>query len=464
MSADAKQAVALSSIAASGFMVLMKLIVGLLTGSLGILSEAAHSALDLGCAFLTWLAVRIGDQPADKQHPYGHAKFESVSALIGTGLLFITAIGIVYEAVERLLSPAPAVEVTWYAVAMVVITMAIDIGRSRALMKVAKATGSQALEADALHFRSDILSSGVVLLGLGFVAFGWVKGDAIAALGVSFFVAHAGWDLGKRTVDVLVDAAPEGIAERLETVISTIPGVARLDMVRARLAGASVFVDAVVRVSRTMPLEQVEAVRVQVAECIRETLGQAEPMVVMEPLALDDESIAETVRVLASAHGLSIHDIGIATIEGRPHVSFDLEVDEELTVAAAHAHATTMENALWRELGDTIAIDIHIDPRRSHMFTGIAASAEQVVQTQSALDQAVAALPLARGAHHLRVQVREDGLYASCHCLFPDNASIRDVHDATERIQHVVLRTVPGMARVVVHAEPASHPDESDVG
>jgi cation diffusion facilitator family transporter len=461
MSSSAKQAVAMSSIFASAAMVVMKLTVGLLTGSLGILSEAAHSGLDFGTAFLTWLAVRIGDVPADEQHPYGHAKFESVSALIGTGLLFVTAIGIVWEAIQRLLSPAPAVEATWYSVAVVVISMLIDIGRSRALMKVAKETGSQALEADALHFASDILSSAMVLVGLGFVALGWTQGDAVAALGVAFFVAHAGWDLGKRTVDVLVDAAPKGIAERLEAVIVTIPGVARLDMVRARLAGATVFVEAVVKVSRALPLEQVEVLRRQVAERIRETLGEAEPLVIAEPLALDDESILETVRVLAAARGLSIHNVNIASVQGFPHVSFDMEVDEDLTIAAAHAHATTMENAVWGELGKDVGIDIHIDPRRTHMFTGTPADADSTEQTRKALEQAISTRPLVRGIHHLRVQARDDGLYASCHCLFPDQASIRDVHDATERIEHTVLRAVPGMARVVVHAEPSSDHDEA---
>ncbi len=458
-SAESKQTVALSSIVASGAMVAMKLTVGLMTGSLGILAEAAHSLLDLGAAGLTWLAVRIGDLPADERHPYGHAKFESVSALVGTGLLLVTAVLIVKEAAEHLLSSAPPAHPTWYAVAVMAVSMAIDVGRSRALARVAKETGSQALEADALHFASDILSSGVVLAGLGFVALGWTKADAVAALGVAGFVAHAGWELGRRTVEVLVDTAPEGIADRVRTAIAGEPGVAMVDSVRARLAGATVFVEVVVKVGRGLALQQVEDLRQRLTGRIRSAIGEAQPLVIAEPLALDDESIAETVRLLASVRGLDVHNISVATVESRPHVSFDLEVEADLTIAAAHARATDLENALWTELGDEVGVDIHIDPRRTHVFAGTAAGHEQIEAVRRALEQAVSTFPLSRGIHHLRVQQRDDGLYASCHCLFPDEAPIGEVHAIIERIEGHLLRSVPGMARAVVHAEPASHPE-----
>ena len=464
MSAGAKQTVAMSSIVASAAMVVMKLTVGLLTGSLGILSEAAHSLLDLGAAGLTWFAVRIGDQPADERHPYGHAKFESVSALIGTGLLFVTSALILKEAVGRLLSPHEPVHITWYAVAVIVVSMLIDVGRSRALSKGAKATGSQALEADALHFASDILSSGVVLAGLGMVALGWTRADSFAAIGVAGFVAHAGWELGRRTVEVLVDAAPEGIADRVRSAIGNEPGVAMVERVRARLAGATVFVEVVVKVSRAMPLEQVEALRLHLADRIQDSIGEAQPLVIAEPLALDDESIAETVRLLASVRGLAVHNLSVASVEDHPHVSFDLEVDSDLTIAAAHAQASELEAALWGELGRELGVDIHIDPRRTHIPAGTAAGQEQLEAVRAALHRALLANPLSRGIHHIRVQQREDGMYASCHCLFPDEASIGEVHDVTERIEHFLLRSVPGMARAVVHAEPASHPDTADAG
>ncbi len=459
MSSNDKQTVALSSVFASAAMAVMKLAVGLATGSLGILSEAAHSLLDLGAASLTWFAVRIGDQPADAGHPYGHGKFESVSALIGTGLLFVTAAMIVKEAVGRLIWPGEPVETTWYSVAVIVVSILIDIGRSRALSKVAKETGSQALEADALHFSSDILSSAVVLAGLGFVALGWPKADALAALGVSGFVALAGWRLGSSTIAVLVDAAPKGIAERIEAIAAATPGVARVERVRARPAGATVFVELVVKVSRTMPLDRVEAVRLDVAERIHAALDETQPLVVAEPLALDDESISETLRVLVAARGLSVHNVAVATVNGRPHLSFDLEVDETLTLAQAHSLASGVEAALGGELGTDLGVDIHIDPRHQSVFAGTAVTDQRFEAVRHALEKTLPALPLASGIHDLRVLEREDGLYASCHCLFPDESPIAIVHEATERLQSAVLRSVPGMARVVVHAEPSSHSD-----
>ncbi len=217
-----KQQVALSSVLASILLTVMKLVVGLMTGSIGIISEAAHSALDFGAAALTLFAVKMSDKPADSKHHYGHAKVESVSALIETGLLVVTSVWIIYAAVERLISGTIDIEVTWYAVAVMVISIVVDFSRSRALKKVAKETNSQALEADALHFSSDILSSAVVLLGLIFVSIGIAWADAVAGIAVALLVGWAAFSLGKKTIDVLIDAAPEGLAERIEEITMTV--------------------------------------------------------------------------------------------------------------------------------------------------------------------------------------------------------------------------------------------------
>ena len=192
----------------------MKLVVGIMTGSIGIISEAAHSALDFGAAALTLFAVRMSDKPADRKHHYGHAKVESVSALIETGLLVITSAWIIFASAERLMSGKTEIEVTWYAIAIMVISIVVDFSRSRALKKVARETNSQALEADALHFSSDILSSAVVLIGLIFVSFGITWADSIAGIAVALLVAGAAFRLGKTTIDILIDAAPEGLADR----------------------------------------------------------------------------------------------------------------------------------------------------------------------------------------------------------------------------------------------------------
>lgn len=457
-----KESVALSSVFASAAMTVMKLVVGLMTGSLGILSEAAHSLLDLGAATLTWFAVRVSDQPADAKHPYGHGKIENVSALIETGLLFLTSAWIIKEAVQRLMADHVEVETTWYAAAVIVVSIAIDFFRARALTKVAKETGSQALEADALHFSSDILSSAVVLLGLGFVALGWEKGDAIAALGVAGFVCLAGWRLGKRTIDVLIDTAPEGVAERVGELATATPGVARVDHVRARPAGATVFVETVVKVSRGLSLDQVQAVRDAVRAAIRQDMPEIDPLVVAEPLTLDDEDVAETVRVAAANLGHSVHDIGFYTLGSRRHVGFDLEVDEALSVAAAHDIASALENVLAHELGADIGIDIHIDPCRNHVAAGESLSSAENDAIVAAVHAAVAAQPLAGGVHHVFTQRGSDGVYIAFHCVFPGNASVKTVHDVTAWIEHDLRSRLANVGRVVIHAEPQDHADRTE--
>lgn len=458
MSAE-KESVALSSVFASAGMCAMKLVVGLLTGSLGILSEAAHSLLDLGAATLTWFAVRVSDQPADDKHPYGHGKIENVSALIETGLLFLTSAWIIKEAVTRLLADSVEVETTWYAVAVIVVSIVIDFFRARALSKVAKETGSQALEADALHFASDIYSSAVVLVGLGLVALGWEKGDAIAALGVAGFVCLAGWRLGKRTIDVLIDTAPEGVAEMVEKLAAAAPGVARVEQVRARPAGATVFVEAVVKVGRGLSLEQVQSVREGVRAAIRQEMPELDPLVVAEPLTLEDEDVAETVRIAAANLGHAVHDIGLYTLGSRRHVGFDLEVDEHLSVAAAHDIATSLEHLLAQELGADIGIDIHIDPRRNHVTAGEHLGEEKTAALFAAVNEIAAAQPLAAGVHHFFAQQGPDGIYVAFHCVFPGDASVKGVHDVTAQMEYELRRRFDEVARVVVHAEPEDHSD-----
>lgn len=238
-----KKAVALSSVLASLFLTGGKLIIGLLTGSLGILSEAAHSALDFGAAAITYFAVSISDKPADKEHHYGHGKVENFSALVEALLLMVTCLWIVKEAINRLMMPELRLEVTAWGFGVLVVSIIIDFSRSRALKKAAKKHKSQALEADALHFSSDILSSLVVIVGLVFAKFGYEKADPIAALVVAVLVIIASLRLAKETVDGLLDRAPEGIRQRIESDVTGVPGVLGLHKIRVRRVGPKIFGD-----------------------------------------------------------------------------------------------------------------------------------------------------------------------------------------------------------------------------
>ncbi len=452
--ANKKEKVALSSVFASAAMTMMKLAVGLLTGSLGILSEAAHSLLDLGAASLTWIAVRVSDKPADQKHPYGHGKVENISALIETGLLFLTSGWIIKEGVDRLLADKVEVKVTWYGVAVILISIVIDFTRARALSKVAKETGSQALEADALHFSSDILSSLVVLCGLGFVALGWKKGDAVAAIGVACFVLSAGYRLGKRTIDVLIDTAPVGTADRIGAIAAAVPGVAHVQQIRARPGGTTIFAEAILKVGRGLALEQVEAVRREVVAKVQAELPNVALLVVAEPLALDDEGIAETVQVTAAAMGLAVHDISILFIDGRRVLGFDLEVEETLSLQDAHAIASSLEERLLQAFGSGIAIDIHIDPSRRSEDIVVMPAADEAARITTEIRDLLSAYPMVRDMHHLTVQCGRSGYYIAFHCIFPKTAAMKAIHEITASIERDIRARIARIDRVVIHAEP----------
>ncbi len=452
--AQSKQSVALSSIWASAFLTVAKLAAGLLTGSLGLLSEAAHSLLDLGAAGLTYFAVRVSDQPADSRHPFGHGKIESVSALAETALLFVTAAWIIHEAVVRLLSNEVTVAITWYSLAVVCLSMVIDLGRSRALMKVAKATRSQALEADALHFSSDILSSAVVLVGLGCVSAGFPKGDAIAAIGVSLFVLHVGYRLGKRTIDVLIDTAPEGAATQVETIARSIDGVARVDRVRARPAGTTTFVEVLIRVGRSMPLPRVQDVCDNLSLAISRQMPGTDVFVKAEPLALDDESIIDTVRVAANKRQVMVHDIVVEVLEGRRHVSFDIEVDETMNIHDAHDVASSVEQAIREELGEDVLVETHIDPKRVSMLTGVPVDQPMFHRLESEIVACAAGVDDVQQAHDIHIRHGDDGLYISLHCLFVPATPVRLAHRATAILEQRIRERIADVGRVVVHAEP----------
>jgi cation diffusion facilitator family transporter len=238
-----KQSVALGSLLAAVGLTALKIVVGVWTGSLGILAEAAHSGLDLVAAGLTLVAVRLSGRPADRTHLYGHGKIENLSALAETLLLLATCVWIVREAAIRLWSHEGAIEVTIWSVAVMLVSIAVDLSRSRALARAAKKHRSQALEADALHFQTDVWSSAVVIAGLLAVRLGVWWADAAAALGVSAVVVWVSVQLGRRTIDALLDTAPAGMEERIVAAVSAIDGVRDCHQVRLRYSGPVLFID-----------------------------------------------------------------------------------------------------------------------------------------------------------------------------------------------------------------------------
>ncbi len=278
-----KKRVAGVSVIAALFLTGFKLVIGLITGSLGLLSEALHSGLDLVAAVITWFSVRISDKPPDKNHHYGHGKIENFSALIETFLLLITCAWIIYEAVHRLVSGNTRIEVNMFSYFVVLTSIAIDIARSRALYRVARKYNSQALEADALHFSTDIWSSAVVLLGLILAQFGWFFADSVAALAVAFIVLGVSWKLGKRAADVLLDRSPAPLVARIESVLNQAQGILKYHDLRVRTSGAENFIEVTIHVQPGLTLENAHAISHQIEKQIVEEIPRSFVHVHIEP-------------------------------------------------------------------------------------------------------------------------------------------------------------------------------------
>jgi len=287
-----KQTVALISLLAAVGLTSMKTAVGLLTGSLGILAEAAHSGLDLVAALITFFAVRFAGRPPDSTHLYGHGKMENLSALVETVLLLATCAWIVREATHRLIHHAIEIEVTWWSFGVMLVSILVDFSRSRALDRVARKYNSQALEADALHFQTDIWSSSVVIGGLLAVKVSDVwpalailrNGDALAALGVSALVVWVSLKLGRRTVDALLDRAPEGMEARIAAAVEAVPGVRNCHNIRIRSSGPILFIDLHVLVDGQQTLTEAHGLTENIEAVIQEIAPQADVTVHPEPV------------------------------------------------------------------------------------------------------------------------------------------------------------------------------------
>jgi cation diffusion facilitator family transporter len=450
-----KEQVALSSMAASAGLTIAKLAVGLATGSLAILSEAAHSLIDFGATVMTYIAVRISGKPADEQHHYGHGKVEAISALAETALLFLLSGVVIWEAAKRLIEhEAHIVQATAWAFGVIVVSIVVDFFRARALTRVARATQSHALEADALHFSSDLWSSLAVLCGLVGVALGYTWADSAAALAVAVLVCIAGWRLGKRTIDTLTDTAPPGAAELITTTAAKVAGVVRVDQVRARAVGETTFIDLAVAVSRTLPLDRVNAIRDAIAAALRGKLSGAEPVVTTHPVALDNETVLDRVMVIARNRALAVHHVTVHDIQDHRSVSLDLEVDGRLSLRAAHDMADALESAIEAELGTGVEVETHIEPLQSQDVPGREAPPERRHAVTITLDELAAEGRVIRDVHDVRVRETDDGEIVNFHCRVDPELSVAAVHDAVDALERALKLRSPQIKRVIGHAEP----------
>jgi cation diffusion facilitator family transporter len=454
-----KRAVAGNSVLAALAVTTLKIVVGISTGSLGILSEAAHSGLDLVAAVITFLSIRVSDKPADADHQYGHGKVENFSAFIETGLLLLTCVWIIYEAVLRLFYRHVEIAPSLAAFGVMFFSMIVDYWRSRALGRIAAKYDSQALEADALHFSTDIWSSAVVVLGLLLVMLGhtygvdWLRdADPIAALFVAGVVVYVSWRLARKTIDALLDAAPPGVRSKIIDAVSQVAGVLEVDRVRIRRAGNRYFADLSIGLARNVTFQRSEQMADAVTATVHGILPAADVIVHSIPRAVHSENIFDRIRGVAARHNFNVHDVSVQDLGGRLHVEQHLELDERFTLLEAHDRVTLLESEIRRDVPEISSILTHIESEPATIEPG-----DEVVRDRGLerrLKAVVAEFPDIVDMHDVQFKRVRERLYVSCHCTMSDDLPLSRVHDIQTALEIRFRQDAPELFRVLIHPEP----------
>ncbi|HMD84371.1 MAG TPA: cation-efflux pump [Terriglobia bacterium] len=455
-----KQAVALTSVAAAVLLTTLKLTVGIWTGSLGILSEAMHSSLDLVAAAITYLSVRVSDIPADPQHPFGHGKIEHLSAFIETGLLIATCAWIVWEAVRRLFFHNVHVEPSLWAFGVMFISITIDTFRSRALFRVARKYNSQALEADALHFSTDVYSSTVVILGLILVYVSeqrnlhWLRGaDSAAALVVAGIVVYISVRLGKRTVNALVDAAPTGTSTLISETVSRVSGVLSLDRIRTRESGSRLFVDLRLTLASNISLEHAKSVADVVEGEVHRLFPTADVVIHTTPQEPSSGDLVAKIRAVAHRRNFLVHEVTAYEVNGRINVHLDLEVDPQLRLAEAHDRSTQLESEIKANLPEVNEVNVHLEPLLVAVETGNEARIDPLA-VEHMLEELARDTAGVLDCHSVEAHQVGGHVVVRLHCTLEPDLPIAKVHDITETVEFKLRQAFPQISKITIHAEP----------
>jgi cation diffusion facilitator family transporter len=448
-----KSRVAAISIFASAGMAAAKFVVGIAIGSLALISEALHSSVDVVATVITWMVVRFSDRPADDEHHYGHGKLESVSALGIIAMLYVLAGGILVESYSRLREGAPPPTLSAIPFVVLVLDIAVNLWRARALHRAARETKSQALAADALHFASDVLGSLAVIAGLVLIGLGYAWGDAVAAATVAIVIALLGMRLARSTVETLLDRAPEGAAEKAAAAIRSVPGVVGVERLRARMVGSTHFIDATVQVPRTFPIDRVDEIKQKAQAAVSAAFDDADLTFTAIPVARDNESVRERIMVIARNSGLAVHHVTVHDLGDKLTVSIDLEVDGEMTLIAAHDIAHGLERNIRDDFGEDVEVDTHIEPLEPELPLGTDAGPDRVEVIRTALMQ-FAAPGAIRDIHNVRVRDTDAGEIVNFHCRAASSMSVIKVHESVDEIERALRRAFPTVKRVISHAEP----------
>jgi cation diffusion facilitator family transporter len=466
---NAKRSVALFSVFAAFGVTLLKFLTGLLTGSLGMLSEAAHSGVDLVAAAITLFSVHVSDRPADADHTYGHGKIESLSAAIETVLMLASCVWILTEAIRRIaFREHLALKFSIWPFAVILLAITVDYTRSRKLRRIADETRSEALAADAIHFRTDIWSSLAVLFGLAVTYAGehWQipqleLADPIAAILVAGIILYVTWKLARRTIDALTDATPpEARAQNRALIreLASIDGVLSVDRIRTRRSGPSYFADVTLGMPRNLTFQRSEQITTAATAAVQRHLPGADVVVHSIPIASLAESVHDRIRAVAARSNLVIHDVSVQEYNHQLHVEQHLEVDETMTLRAAHAIVTQLESEMRRELPQISSILTHIESEPATIERP--ASLERDRQLEVRLRRAAQAFPEILDIHEVFVTRTHnngaDRIQVNCHCTLSDDLPMSKVHEIITALENAFKLEDPEVSRLLIHPEPAT--------
>jgi cation diffusion facilitator family transporter len=461
-----KRSAALFSVLAALAITLLKFLTGLLTGSLGMLSEAAHSTVDLVAAGITLFSVQVSDRPADDTHNYGHGKIESLSAFVEAVLMLGSCVWIVTEALRRIVyRERLSLAVSVWPFAVLLLSIAVDFTRSRKLHRIAQEHSSQALEADAIHFGTDIWSSTAVLIGLAasYAGARWnipvlQLADPFAALVVSGIILYVTWGLGRRTVDALLDATPKETREatraELDRDLMSIDGVLAVNRLRTRRSGSSYFADLTLGLSRNLTFQRTEQITTEATVVVERHLPGADVVIHTVPMAPLAESVHDRIRAVAARRNLTIHDVAVQQFGTELHVEQHLEVKETMPLRQAHELASRLESDIQREIPEVSSILTHIESEPATIEQP--ESQERDRQLEVRLRRVATEFPEILDIHDVMVTRMGTHLKMSCHCTMPDDLSMERVHAVITALEGAFKLDAPEVDRLLIHPEPAT--------
>lgn len=469
-STAAKQSAAQSSLLAALGITLLKLLTGILAGSLGMLSEAAHSFIDLIASAVTLLAVRVADRPADEEHNYGHGKLENLSAAFETILMVGSCIWIARASIFRMVHHTH-LELRWsvWPFAVLLLSMAVDYTRSRSLHRVAVEHRSEALAADAVHFGTDIWSSAAVFTGLLAAYAGYrlhipalEYADPIAALIVAGIILRVTWRLAQQTIDSLLDATPPEVRAQIRRDLirdlEAEDGILSVNRVRVRRSGSHYFVDLTLSLPRRLTFQRSEQITLAATEAVQRLLPGADVVIHTVPTATLGESVFDRIRAVAARSNLAIHDVSVQQYDGALHVEQHLEVPEAMTLREAHDLVTALETEMKREVPGIASLLTHIESEPSTIATTAQIDPSKNLENQ--MRATASHFPEILDIHEISVTRGHGGaansVQVNCHCTLPDDLPMEAVHQVITNFESEFRLDHPQVSRVFIHPEPAT--------